>query len=258
MARKKSTSPEDTAPAPEKAVPERFCSFCRKSSNNAYRMIAGPDNIFICDECINACVKIVVEETDAPLWIPVTSQHNPFAEYLGTKRNFPSAKTMGRSWRIAYLAPYNKEFDAIFSDQIAPAAGHYSLDIIRLLPVYGKQKTISGIMKNVYEAVILIADISGKDPNVLYVLGMAHLIGKPLVILSQNPADIPIDLKKDRQIIYENTTEGLKTIGYHLSHIFEFVNHEKKADDVLPYRDKLPDPMNYPDPPTPKRRKTKQ
>jgi hypothetical protein len=81
---------------------------------------------------------------------------------------------------------------------------------------------------------------------------MAHLIGKPLVILSQNPADIPIDLKKDRQIIYENTAEGLKTIGYHLSHVFEFLSHEKKADDLLPYRDKLSDPMNYPDPPKPK------
>jgi hypothetical protein len=258
MAEKKSKPAENVAPAPEKAAIERFCSFCRKSSNNTYRMIAGPPSpsgeydLFICDECINVCVKIMVEEMDAPLWIPVVSQHSPFAEYLGTKRNFPSAKTTNRSWNIAYLAPHNKEFDAIFSAQIAPLAAQNSLEIIRIPPVYGKQKSISGIMKNVYEAVILIVDVSGKDPNVLYVLGMAHLIGKPLVILSQDPADIPIDLKKDRQIIYENTTGGLKTIGYYLSHIFEFVNHEKKADAVLPYRDKLPDPLNYPDPPVPK------
>jgi hypothetical protein len=254
MTGKKSKPQEDTTPAPKEPANERFCSFCRKSSNNAYRMIAGPDNIVICDECIDVCVRIVFQETEAPLWIPVVSHHDPIAEYLGTKRNFPSAKTHDRSWHIAYLAPHHKEFDAIFSAQIAPLAAQNSLEIIRLPPVYSKRKSISGIMKNVYEAAILIADVSGKDPNVLYVLGMAHLIGKPLVILSQDPADIPVDLKKDRQIIYEDTTEGLKIIGHYLSHIFEFVSHEKKADAVLPHRDKLPDPLNYPDPPKPRKR----
>jgi hypothetical protein len=221
-------------------------------------MIAGPDNIFICDECIDVCVKIMVQESDAPLWIPVSSQHSVFAEYLGTKRNFPAAKTFDRGWHIAYLAPHNTAFDAIFSTQIAPLAVRHSLDIKRLPAVYGKRKSISGIMKNLYEAVILIADVSGKESDVLYVLGMAHLIGKPLVILSQDPVDVPLDLKKDRQIIYENSEEGLKTIGHYLSPIFEFVSHEKKADVLLPYKDKLSDPMNYPDPPIPKQRRIKK
>jgi hypothetical protein len=221
-------------------------------------MIAGPDNISICDECINVCVKLILQESEAPLWIPVSSQHSVFAEYLGTKRNFPAAKTIDRGWYIAYLAPHNKEFDAIFSVHIAPLAAYNSLTLVRLPAVFGKQKSISGIMKNLYEAVILIADVSGKESDVLYVLGMAHLIGKPLVILSQDPADIPIDLKKDRQIIYENSEDGLKKIGYYLSPIFEFVSHEKKADALLPYRDKLSDPMNYPDPPMPKQRRIKK
>jgi hypothetical protein len=43
MARKKTTLLENTTPALEKAAEERFCSFCRKSANKSYRMIAGPD-----------------------------------------------------------------------------------------------------------------------------------------------------------------------------------------------------------------------
>jgi hypothetical protein len=252
MARNNPLPPGNTVPDPEKTAKERICSFCHKSSDKAYLMIAAPNDIFICDECIDVCVKIILQEADAPLWIPVSSQHNPVAEYLGTKRNFPSARTMDRSWHIAYLAPHNKDFDAMFFAHIAPLARQNSLEITRLPPVYGKRKSISGIMKNLYEAVLLIADISGKESDVLYVLGMAHLIGKPLVILAQDPADIPIDLKNDRQIIYENSAGGLKIIGHYLSPIFEFLSHEKKADVFLPYRDKLSDPMNYPDPPIPK------
>jgi hypothetical protein len=219
---------------------------------------SGEYSAFICDECLNVCVKIMLQETDAPLWIPVSSQHNALAEYLGTKRNFPPCNVYNRAWHIAYLAPHNKEFDALFSTQIAPLAARYSLEIIRLPPVYGKRKSISGIMKNVYTAAILIADVTGKESDVLYVLGMAHLIGKPLIILSQNPADIPIDLKKDRQILYENNMNGLKIIDHYLSPVFEFLSHEKKADVFLPHKDQLPDPMNYPDPPMPKQRRNKK
>ncbi len=41
---------------------ERICSFCGKSADMARRLIAGPNDIFICDECIEVCRKILNEE----------------------------------------------------------------------------------------------------------------------------------------------------------------------------------------------------
>ncbi|HCM27923.1 MAG: ATP-dependent protease ATP-binding subunit ClpX [Treponema sp. GWB1_62_6] len=41
---------------------ERSCSFCGKSADMARRLIAGPENVFICDECVDVCRKILVEE----------------------------------------------------------------------------------------------------------------------------------------------------------------------------------------------------
>ncbi|MGL1891506.1 MAG: ATP-dependent protease ATP-binding subunit ClpX [Spirochaetaceae bacterium] len=41
---------------------DKSCSFCGKSSDEAKRLIAGP-GVFICDECIDVCTKIVDEET---------------------------------------------------------------------------------------------------------------------------------------------------------------------------------------------------
>jgi ATP-dependent Clp protease ATP-binding subunit ClpX len=41
---------------------ERACSFCGKSADMARRLIAGPDNVYICDECVDVCRKILVEE----------------------------------------------------------------------------------------------------------------------------------------------------------------------------------------------------
>jgi ATP-dependent Clp protease ATP-binding subunit ClpX len=41
---------------------ERICSFCGKSGDMARRLIAGPNDVFICDECVEVCRKILSDE----------------------------------------------------------------------------------------------------------------------------------------------------------------------------------------------------
>lgn len=38
------------------------CSFCGKQQNQVERLIAGPGNTYICDECVNLCREIIEEE----------------------------------------------------------------------------------------------------------------------------------------------------------------------------------------------------
>ena len=40
------------------------CSFCNKSEDQVRKLIAGPDGVFICDECIEICSEIVEEELE--------------------------------------------------------------------------------------------------------------------------------------------------------------------------------------------------
>src|SRR6056297_773665 len=41
----------------------KICSFCGKSADFARRLIAGP-GVYICDECVNTCKKILDDEDD--------------------------------------------------------------------------------------------------------------------------------------------------------------------------------------------------
>lgn len=47
------------------------CSFCGKSEETVRKLIAGPD-VFICDECVDLCNELIVEEIDeegaSPWW----------------------------------------------------------------------------------------------------------------------------------------------------------------------------------------------
>lgn len=40
------------------------CSFCRKSEEQVRKLFAGPDDVYICDECVELCSEIVEEELD--------------------------------------------------------------------------------------------------------------------------------------------------------------------------------------------------
>ena len=41
---------------------ERRCSFCGKPRELAKRLIAGPDGVYICDECVDICKDVLERE----------------------------------------------------------------------------------------------------------------------------------------------------------------------------------------------------
>lgn len=62
---------------------------------------------------------------------------------------------------------------------------------------------------------MILADLTGKNPNVFYEVGLAHATGKPVILISQDMNDIPFDLRGLRIIEYNknlsNWGEKLKS-----------------------------------------------
>ncbi len=45
---------------------EEACSFCGRSQEQVSRLIAGPNFVYICDECVELCREILEQETGTP------------------------------------------------------------------------------------------------------------------------------------------------------------------------------------------------
>lgn len=58
---------------------EYQCSFCGKAQAQVKRLIAGPEKVFICDECVSLCEQIIAEETPQAKEAPsaITKGLNP-------------------------------------------------------------------------------------------------------------------------------------------------------------------------------------
>jgi hypothetical protein len=80
---------------------------------------------------------------------------------------------------------------------------------------FSKSERITGdIWKSINEARFIIADLTSRNPNVFYELGLAHALNKPVILLSQNPSeDVPFDLREIRYIQYDpNNLKELQTV----------------------------------------------
>jgi len=71
---------------------------------------------------------------------------------------------------------------------------------------------LQDIFSLIYRSSIVIADFSGRNPNVMYEVGVAHTLGKIVVPISQNLEHIPSDLQGHRIQLYLKNGEGISEL----------------------------------------------
>jgi replication-associated recombination protein RarA len=92
----------------------------------------------------------------------------------------------------------------VYSDHVKPVIeGRCALRCERADDIYD----VSGVMQSVWEGInrarLVIADLTERNPNVFYELGIAHTLGKPVIMLTQSMEFVPFDLRHLRCIVYE-------------------------------------------------------
>ena len=71
--------------------------------------------------------------------------------------------------------------------------------------IFGTGKIMDQIWSGITAAKVLVAELTSRNPNVFYELGLAHALHKPVVLVSSNEDDVPFDLQPIRVIYYDVT-----------------------------------------------------
>jgi len=110
------------------------------------------------------------------------------------------------------IMPFTEKWsDRIWDKILKPIALDEGMNPIRANDLYGRD-IMEDIWQSILKSKIIIADITGRNPNVFYELGIAHTLGKEVILLTQRVEDIPFDLNRYRHIIYEDNYDGYEKL----------------------------------------------
>jgi hypothetical protein len=69
--------------------------------------------------------------------------------------------------------------------------------------IFATGKIIDQVWAGINAASVLVAELTTRNPNVFYELGLAHALRKPVVLISSNEEDVPFDVRHIRVIYYD-------------------------------------------------------
>lgn len=130
------------------------------------------------------------------------------------------------------MMPFREPFGSYYEKIYKPAIERAGLKPVRADDeIFGTGKIIDQIWFGINSAKVLIAELTTRNANVFYELGLAHALQKPVVLVSSNEEDVPFDLNHIRVIYYDVTDPfwGQKLIEKVSENILSAVKNPEEA-----------------------------
>lgn len=110
------------------------------------------------------------------------------------------------------LMPFGEKWsDRIWTKHLKTLLTKLGMKAVRADELYGSH-ILSDVWTGIAESRVIIADITRRNPNVMYELGVAHAMQKDVIILAQTAGDIPFDINQHRCLVYEDNSDGYETL----------------------------------------------
>lgn len=112
---------------------------------------------------------------------------------------------------VFVLMPFDEAFDNVFWFGIRGAVEDAGLYCERADEIQFTGNVLDKINEHIRKADVIVAEMTGRNPNVFYEVGIAHTAGKSTVLLVQDADDIPFDMRNQNHLVYNpNDIKGLR------------------------------------------------
>lgn len=129
--------------------------------------------------------------------------------------------------------PFDEKLDQIYERYVKFPLETKGFLVKRADNIYKSTPILEDIIRSIEKADFLIAELTGKNPNVYYELGIAHEKNKTIFLISQNIDDVTFDLKHRRAIIYKDTLQGYEYLADEIVRFTDTFINERKEQDVI-------------------------
>ena len=111
---------------------------------------------------------------------------------------------------VFVLMPFEDAFNSVYSGFLEKVLKGRKFDVIRADNIENQRSIMRDVIEGIVNCDLIVADLTGSNPNVYYELGIAHALGKPVIHLTQDLEEVPFDLQSYRLIEYSTHFEEIE------------------------------------------------
>lgn len=150
--------------------------------------------------------QLLQEHGDKVRVVDITEEETKASDKTDTLKKLERGVTVSASDKCFVMQPFAPPLGDYYEKVYKPAIEKAGLTPIRAdADLFGTGKIIDQIWRGINDAKVLLAELTSRNPNVFYELGLAHALQKPVVLISSNEEDVPFDLQHIRVIYYDVT-----------------------------------------------------
>ena len=151
----------------------------------------------------------------------------------------------------------NRKANGLYNAVIKPVLNDLDYECVRADEIDASGSINNQIISKIIDSKLVIVNLSGLNPNVMYELALRHAIGKPVIMLKEGSfSDMPFDIIDQRTILYNDDLNSVVSTQNELRKIIEGIKSNSEIDNPFLTAQKLKKAMkdvdsqgkeNYPD-----------
>lgn len=127
--------------------------------------------------------------------------------------------------------PIRRHIEGIIAASITPAIGE-KYEIIVAHKISEPGSITKQVISEIYNSKLVIANLTNRNPNVMYELALRHAIGKPAIMIAEKGTSLPSDIIMQRTIFYQNDAKGVLELCEALKKAESEINFEQKGGPI--------------------------
>lgn len=128
--------------------------------------------------------------------------------------------------------PIRRHIEGIIDAAIIPALGdQYEIVVAHKISEPGS--ITKQVIDKVYHSKLVIANLTNRNPNVMYELALRHATGKPAIMIAEKGTPLPSDIIMQRTIFYHNDAKGVLELRDALKKAAYEIDFEKKVGPIV-------------------------
>lgn len=114
---------------------------------------------------------------------------------------------------------------------LKPVLNAYGFNVVIAHEISTLGSITDQVVNNLLEADLVVADLSGLNPNVMYELAIRHCAALPVIVIANRDTKLPFDVVIERTVFYSDDMYGGVDLAKELEKLIEKIGNNSTTPD---------------------------